>query len=1003
MAEESKQRVHILRLFGMEQAALVRILREAAAQGCPGLRLLEQGGEQAVCVRARSQSPEDLDLAAQWADELEKLLSAAFFGRDGLGLPQAAAQTMAQKEFLVVAVDEATGKLLGPVLASLPEGKAVYDFGSHSWGDAKKAARIAARAKGTGAESAARMGLEALRVSGADCALMAVPEQGENPAFALAVTPKIAWVRLLAKDDPAARNWLLDMARRMAAGLPPLPGTLHFTPGKTAPALPPRPPRHTPHPEEPAPSPLAADAPENAAGTEETTAPEAQGGEEPAAQPAPEAPQPEPAAPEGEWTAADAQAFEENAQPGSPQEERLRAALRLYGGEEETEPPAPYAAPKKSYRGRLAVCVAAVLVLCALAAGIAWWRANSGQGPSPKGYGTLSFDQAAQSYYSQAAGRDKRVAAYLALSGQKGTLVYDLEQDNAPGTVYAAQQEEETVTPGTRACLAAGSDLGSAFSNTLVWCPTQALAYLNQLDQQQVLAANYGFTLYTQEQTLRCKVAAVFYWDPEDDSFPLQQMQDLTNYRDYLTFVLGIKSRSLYDLPVDLQDTDRFVSLVAPTESGSGCLVVVGRALRSDESASVNTAAIAAAQSPLMPEGMTGAPDETGTSQRNQEWLGWVIASGESNGQIQEDVGMPEADLTLEQLQRVLDNLPDIQISPAYTASPDDPSAPDGSAAPDATLAPGTTATPAPTLAPGTTATPAPTLAPGTTATPAPAPTGAPSGGQATQAPQPTAAPASGRTINVTMNGTRQTMDLVECLAMICQNELGYGAPAEAIKAQAVAARSWALSQGGYPSVSGITPTQSTRNAVAQVADQVVVYGGSVAFTPYYASAAYGTCSSQDVWGGARPYLIAVDSPYDPTYATHWETVKSYPRADLAARVKERLGEDLEAYSDDPSDWIGDLSKNSSGYVLDMRVGNTHLSGSRFKQNVVNQLNGITLRSAAFDVVYDTGSDSFVFTVRGYGHGCGMSQFGAIGYASNGWSYADILAHYYPGTSLATY
>ena len=49
MAEESKQRVHILRLFGMEQAALVRILREAAAQGCPGLRLLEQEIGRASC------------------------------------------------------------------------------------------------------------------------------------------------------------------------------------------------------------------------------------------------------------------------------------------------------------------------------------------------------------------------------------------------------------------------------------------------------------------------------------------------------------------------------------------------------------------------------------------------------------------------------------------------------------------------------------------------------------------------------------------------------------------------------------------------------------------------------------------------------------------------------------------------------------------------------------------------------------------------------------------
>ncbi len=170
----------------------------------------------------------------------------------------------------------------------------------------------------------------------------------------------------------------------MAAGLPPLPGTLHFTPGKTAPALPPRPPRHTPHPEEPAPAPrrLCRRMP-----PERRRQPrrKQRGPRSRPPCPCPKHRSRNPPRPrKGEWTAADAQAFEENAQPGSPQEERLRAALRLYG-EEEEELPAPYAAPKKSYRGRLAVCLAAVLVLCALAAGIAWWRANSGQGPSPRG------------------------------------------------------------------------------------------------------------------------------------------------------------------------------------------------------------------------------------------------------------------------------------------------------------------------------------------------------------------------------------------------------------------------------------------------------------------------------------------------------------------------------------------------------------------------------------------------------------------------------------------
>lgn len=56
------------------------------------------------------------------------------------------------------------------------------------------------------------------------------------------------------------------------------------------------------------------------------------------------------------------------------------------------------------------------------------------------------------------------------------------------------------------------------------------------------------------------------------------------------------------------------------------------------------------------------------------------------------------------------------------------------------------------------------------------------------------------------MNGTAQTMDLVRCLAMVAQNELGSSAPAEAYKAQCVATHCWILSQSGYPSVLGAEP-----------------------------------------------------------------------------------------------------------------------------------------------------------------------------------------------------
>ena len=78
---------------------------------------------------------------------------------------------------------------------------------------------------------------------------------------------------------------------------------------------------------------------------------------------------------------------------------------------------------------------------------------------------------------------------------------------------------------------------------------------------------------------------------------------------------------------------------------------------------------------------------------------------------------------------------------------------------------------------------------------------------------------------------------------------------------------------------------------------------------------------------------------------------------------------------------------------------NFHITGQKLQVNVLAGFPGRDIRSAAFDIAYADGN--FSITCYGYGHGCGLSQYGAWGYAANGWTYDQILAHYFPGTSLS--
>lgn len=973
----------VLRLFGPQLDQVTQVLRTAAGQGCPGLNLLMKNGEYAVCVTARADSAQGAAaLCRRWQDYFESRFGDAVFCVGEESLASVAVKALAGSGRLFVAADEVTGKLLDRALSGCEAAGSVYDFGAQSYAHPKRGARVVPnkhllkKYPGCPVQPAATRAHAALRVSGADWAAAYCPADGQHPAFVLTCNDKYAWVRPLPADgdeEALAAGWLLDMLRRMAQGKDMDSFVERFRLGGPAPKL-----------ELPAQA-LAGLAASPA------PAPKAETSKAAPAAPAQPAPAPRTAPAPAQSAPAPATAFTGKAPRagGAPAgllqpDEQLTSAAQLLFSDDAPEPPArepQEQSPSGPHWGRLLGCI---LLVVAIAGGVALWLWQGGKLPGggsvlgDVGYGTADYDDAARDYLLAQQAKDAGVAAYLALPELDGSLVWSADAA-APGGSAGVVNAAEDVLPR----FTGSETLGQSQSNVIVRCPTASMEQLSGLVQEEVLKENSGFTLYTADGDYRYKVLAVYEWDPAEtgeSAFDLYSMQDLSNYQDYLTFVLGAKARSLYEMPADVRDGDAFVTLVADSPSASGrMLVITGRQLRDNEAAILFGNQVQPAEQPLMPmavyesEGLS-APSLTTLS---QYWLNWYKTGGATSSDVQEEAGMPEEDRPLSEVGG------GEAVEPSASPAPDASASPDPSASPDASASPKPSATPSASPTASTAPTPGPTPAP-------------------TPAPTPTPPPSSGSTITVTMNGVRQEMDLVECLAMIARNEMGANAPVEAYKAQMVAAHSWILSQGGAPSVSGLEPNETIRAAAREVANQILTYNGSVAFTPYFASAAFGTNSSQEVWGGARPYLINVDSPYDKDFASNWQSTRVYYKSEVAARAQERLGVDLYAYSDDPSTWFGDIVKNSSGYVTSIRVGTATTTGRQLRENVLNNVNGKTLRSAAFDVVYDPGTEAFTFTVWGYGHGCGMSQMGAWGYAANGWGYADILAHYYPGTTLVT-
>ncbi len=224
--------------------------------------------------------------------------------------------------------------------------------------------------------------------------------------------------------------------------------------------------------------------------------------------------------------------------------------------------------------------------------------------------------------------------------------------------------------------------------------------------------------------------------------------------------------------------------------------------------------------------------------------------------------------------------------------------------------------------------------------------------------------------------------------------------PVEALKAQAVVARTYALHErarrkGESFDLEGSVISQryavgsvstSARAATRATVGQVLVFAGGPILAAFHSSSGGATASAEEVWGREVAYLRSVSSPDDAAPDYFWSYEISL--GDLSAALREA------GYA--PGDVrdveIAEVSR--SGRVISLRIGALTLAGRDLRE----VLGGRALRSAKFDVRVEAGRVRFLGS--GSGHGVGLCQWGASELARQGQSFRRILAHYYPGTNL---
>lgn len=234
-------------------------------------------------------------------------------------------------------------------------------------------------------------------------------------------------------------------------------------------------------------------------------------------------------------------------------------------------------------------------------------------------------------------------------------------------------------------------------------------------------------------------------------------------------------------------------------------------------------------------------------------------------------------------------------------------------------------------------------------------------------------------------------------IAGVISSELPSSWPLEVLKAQAIAARTYAVWQmykkehlessvmdQVYHGVQ--REHKLAKQAVEQTAGQVLTYDSKPAHTYFHAACGGHTASSNEAFGSSEPYLQGVSCSYchgSPTYRWSYSLSRSELDKKLGAKIKE-----LEPFGETDSGRVKSFRFKSKPQLPDMKATDFRkaLGYNTFRSTLVTK--------------NTLGWTKAEFAGRGHGHGVGMCQWGALGMAKLGKTAEQILSHYYPGTEI---